>query len=98
MSIFTLSLHDAHPISLVLMALAAHGLAVGQTQVALGPLQSLDARLFIHTEDYRVLRWIQIESNDLRCLGSEDRCRSEEHTSELQSLTNIVCRRLLEKK
>src|SRR5258706_4245925 len=24
--------------------------------------------------------------------------RSEEHTSELQSLTNIVCRRLLEKK
>src|SRR5262249_61194844 len=25
-------------------------------------------------------------------------CRSEEHTSELQSLTNIVCRLLLEKK
>src|SRR5437016_5263774 len=24
-------------------------------------------------------------------------CRSEEHTSELQSLTNLVCRRLLEK-
>src|SRR5258706_5472154 len=28
------------------------------------------------------------------CLG----CRSEEHTSELQSLTNLVCRLLLEKK
>src|SRR5215213_11934421 len=27
-----------------------------------------------------------------------DRLRSEEHTSELQSLTNLVCRRLLEKK
>src|ERR1019366_7637965 len=27
-----------------------------------------------------------------------DLCRSEEHTSELQSLTNIVCRLLLEKK
>src|SRR5437016_7638820 len=26
------------------------------------------------------------------------RCRSEEHTSELQSLTKIVCRLLLEKK
>src|SRR5438046_6198793 len=26
------------------------------------------------------------------------RCRSEEHTSELQSLTNLVCRLLLEKK
>src|SRR5438093_7804845 len=30
-------------------------------------------------------------------LGHHDR-RSEEHTSELQSLTNIVCRLLLEKK
>src|ERR1019366_5202456 len=29
---------------------------------------------------------------------SSDVCRSEEHTSELQSLTNIVCRLLLEKK
>src|SRR5258706_15910565 len=27
-----------------------------------------------------------------------DACRSEEHTSELQSLTNLVCRLLLEKK
>src|SRR6202023_2832299 len=27
-----------------------------------------------------------------------DVCRSEEHTSELQSLTNLVCRLLLEKK
>src|SRR5258706_4440152 len=33
--------------------------------------------------------------------GSRGRCttrRSEEHTSELQSLTNLVCRLLLEKK
>src|SRR5258706_9036798 len=29
---------------------------------------------------------------------SHDRVRSEEHTSELQSLTNLVCRLLLEKK
>jgi len=39
-----------------------------------------------------------------RCLAYEvrvlchQRFRSEEHTSELQSLTNIVCRLLLEKK
>src|SRR5438046_4276612 len=32
----------------------------------------------------------------LRLLGSNN--RSEEHTSELQSLTNLVCRLLLEKK
>src|ERR1019366_1345991 len=30
--------------------------------------------------------------------SSADRHRSEEHTSELQSLTNLVCRLLLEKK
>src|SRR5262249_61744519 len=30
--------------------------------------------------------------------GLEQRLRSEEHTSELQSLTNLVCRLLLEKK
>src|SRR5258706_7343369 len=29
---------------------------------------------------------------------ARDRLRSEEHTSELQSLTNLVCRLLLEKK
>src|SRR5262249_193315 len=34
-----------------------------------------------------------------RSAGSTGRCsRSEEHTSELQSLTNLVCRLLLEKK
>src|SRR5258706_4518517 len=30
--------------------------------------------------------------------GRCDSCRSEEHTSELQSLTNLVCRLLLENK
>src|SRR5438093_7730983 len=30
--------------------------------------------------------------------GNEAHMRSEEHTSELQSLTNLVCRLLLEKK
>src|SRR5438093_12765010 len=37
-----------------------------------------------------------------RCRGGSPTggtgCRSEEHTSELQSLTNLVCRLLLEKK
>src|SRR5258706_1550793 len=34
----------------------------------------------------------------LALLLGEARARSEEHTSELQSLTNLVCRLLLEKK
>src|SRR5690242_21537382 len=33
-----------------------------------------------------------------RRLGQAVRCRSEEHTSELQSHVNLVCRLLLEKK
>ena len=32
------------------------------------------------------------------CVGECPKGRSEEHTSELQSLTNLVCRLLLEKK
>src|SRR5258706_4519399 len=36
---------------------------------------------------------------ELRQIGARDEAkRSEEHTSELQSLTNLVCRLLLEKK
>src|SRR5258706_13971529 len=38
-------------------------------------------------------------SSKARCARWEvPPCRSEEHTSELQSLTNLVCRLLLEKK
>src|SRR5579859_8208517 len=32
------------------------------------------------------------------CGGNDERSRSEEHTSELQSQSNLVCRLLLEKK
>src|SRR2546430_10724945 len=35
---------------------------------------------------------------DKRMLPFEDKVRSEEHTSELQSQSNLVCRLLLEKK
>ena len=70
--IYTLSLHDALPIShLFLLPISRCGSA---------PLYILSGS---------------------RC-GSTPNCilpiRSEEHTSELQSLTNLVCRLLLEKK
>src|SRR5437016_7088970 len=44
-----------------------------------------------------------LEANSLDCFGNalqkqSSELRSEEHTSELQSLTNLVCRLLLEKK
>src|SRR5688572_32207474 len=38
------------------------------------------------------------EIQDLRRMTIRERLRSEEHTSELQSQSNIVCRLLLEKK
>src|SRR5438046_9994208 len=70
--IYTLSLHDALPISL----------------------------------DHAPTRWKQRRRRHPRSAGHDvqqgrdQRCerRSEEHTSELQSLTNLVCRLLLEKK
>src|ERR1019366_10591824 len=37
-------------------------------------------------------------AHDARRTGEAGRIRSEEHTSELQSLTNLVCPPLLEKK
>src|SRR5262245_64358019 len=37
-------------------------------------------------------------ASSLRCLGTLGDGRSEEHTSELQSLRHLVCRLLLEKK
>src|SRR5258706_5755914 len=73
--IYTLSLHDALPISLevaLLDAARAAGLDV----------EGLRARCPVQQEfSFDAVRK-----------------RSEEHTSELQSLTNLVCRLLLEKK
>src|SRR2546430_8395349 len=46
-------------------------------------------------------RLIRFDGAYLRFTGDlriEHRCRSEEHTSELQSQSNLVCRLLLEKK
>src|SRR5438046_8843971 len=69
--IYTLSLHDALPIS----------------------LRQADAF-------YRMLAFRCFEATSLAQLRvfPTKRKRSEEHTSELQSLTNLVCRLLLEKK
>src|SRR2546430_11590314 len=70
--IYTLSLHDALPIS--------------EDQVA--RLRRGDRRV----DGFQVAHFA--DQNDVR-VGE---MRSEEHTSELQSQSNIVCRLLLEKK
>src|SRR5690606_41631582 len=69
--IYTLSLHDALPISTPLIHLVSHA--------GVGPC--------VLQRDRR-----------LRGEGQRRAGRSEEHTSELQSRENLVCRLLLEKK
>src|SRR5262249_61147113 len=79
--IYTLSLHDALPIS------AAGG----------GGLRRLPREHRRSLREHR--RPLQgRQRRRSRDSGGGERPRSEEHTSELQSLTNLVCRLLLEKK
>src|SRR5258705_3844289 len=84
--IYTLSLHDALPICLVAEQ-RAEGLALVDeggllTDLAM-PSEGTDAHVTLLAAEY---------------LASHTRQRSEEHTSELQSLRHLVCRLLLEKK
>src|SRR5438046_9399611 len=78
--IYTLSLHDALPIS------------AGRDRLELAVAVQLIAEKVAEAERSRA-----------HALGHRGErvlvhLRSEEHTSELQSLTNLVCRLLLEKK
>src|SRR5207342_3949529 len=53
--------------------------------------------LFPYTTLFRSDFWLRRFSSSCS-VRSSTRCRSEEHTSELQSRENLVCRLLLEKK
>src|SRR2546427_8829901 len=74
--IYTLSLHDALPIS------AACALIVFVSYHWIG------------VRKQGALKYLKHFTGPVKCL----RYRSEEHTSELQSQSNLVCRLLLEKK
>src|SRR5438046_3605657 len=83
--IYTLSLHDALPIY------SRNHLPGGTAECELRILPR-------HCGRYRHRRSIGCYSpRDVRGIVHLE-SRSEEHTSELQSLTNLVCRLLLEKK
>src|SRR2546430_5789254 len=73
--IYTLSLHDALPIS-----------------------RHHAARLDDPRELAQRRGWIGDVAEEVRERQPVERARSEEHTSELQSQSNLVCRLLLEKK
>src|SRR6185312_1950520 len=62
---------------------------------------SRNAAFHMHTSSQNVLRWNAEAANTLAHhpdIGGRDGPRSEEHTSELQSRSDHVCRLLLEKK
>src|SRR5688572_31735990 len=82
--IYTLSLHDALPISGMKAPNAVATPVIHPSRIGVlvaSPILS-SSRTF---------------SSSARS-GSSITCRSEEHTSELQSQSNLVCRLLLEKK
>src|SRR5438046_6542933 len=72
------------------------------TETAPGHATILSGRWPAHTGIIRNLAGVQDSATPLIGVtgigASPARFRSEEHTSELQSLTNLVCRLLLEKK
>src|SRR2546430_10420285 len=78
--IYTLSLHDALPISI-------------QKELAKDSIKGVDQ----HADAIAKA----VKSDDMKMLSPDVAAqaeRSEEHTSELQSQSNLVCRLLLEKK
>src|SRR5438093_7874800 len=81
--IYTLSLHDALPISRTLSS----------RKNGLPPVRSTRTAL---TAAVASSRPTKLSRRTWAFSGESG--RSEEHTSELQSLTNLVCRLLLEKK
>src|SRR5205823_13598977 len=91
---YTLSLHDALPISEHVERAQIFAKAIGQRAVELQPV-AIGAHAAIADQVARVLMAEQVLAGRHRP-GIE--VRSEEHTSELQSLAYLVCRLLLEKK
>src|SRR5256885_10908969 len=73
-----------------------------QVTVSAGQIASLDAKLEVGSQNLEVLVTAGRASGEAeeinRQLTADNLVRSEEHTSELQSPCNLVCRLLLEKK
>src|SRR5262249_60368186 len=91
LEISTLSLHDALPISSRMISRsAANSPSISDCDTSSTP----------HGCSISITRprFVPASSRGSFQLRRPDSCRSEEHTSELQSLTNLVCRLLLEKK
>src|SRR5690606_40893480 len=90
--IYTLSLHDALPICPARCSMA-NPVSVGSVRCRF-PRRCRSLHFFFGSR-VQIQKW----SLDLNSVcGVQNETRSEEHTSELQSRENLVCRLLLEKK
>src|SRR5205085_11282052 len=96
--IYTLSLHDALPISALIHADVVNRHLLREDCGRVGVAGPVAADRFVEKQEERVVE------DPLRARGQVCgrarlvELRSEEHTSELQSQSNLVCRLLLEKK
>src|SRR5205823_14743469 len=97
-ALHTLSLHDALPISLGQDVLEELASTVANLDTIAGsidldkPWANPEAKEW---DSVSVSTWLQ---NNVNSTAVQKILRSEEHTSELQSLAYLVCRLLLEKK
>src|SRR5205085_3590052 len=95
--VYTLSLHDALPISPRAGKEAPKTRCVHYRGYGTGNPRSGVVTVARHARK-RGLRTVSVTTCDSRDFPWDFRARSEEHTSELQSQSNLVCRLLLEKK
>src|SRR5690606_41873851 len=94
-ALYTLSLHDALPISLG--AARAHDPHARQRRRVAVDAAARDEEVVHQRRGHRAQRHV-VDVVGAERLPHVPLGRSEEHTSELQSRENLVCRRLLEKK
>src|SRR5206468_10420719 len=90
--IYTLSLHDALPISFTEGRRLVRDKGAMDAMPALKKAVELDSKFALAHSNLAVA-YYNLNQNALAA-----RLRSEEHTSELQSRSDLVCRLLLEKK
>src|SRR5690606_41826884 len=96
-AICTLSLHDALPI-LVLYSLLAVSVLRGPRPVPRQKVRRNFAKLEKSIKPIKIIDYNRSEKVPSHFRKARSLIRSEEHTSELQSRENLVCRLLLEKK
>src|SRR5690606_40828771 len=95
--LYTLSLHDALPISNSNHFIYKENVLAAYASYKSPISDKLDFQLGLRAE-YSDITGNSVTSNQVNKQDYLDLFRSEEHTSELQSRENLVCRLLLEKK